>query len=510
VSSLALAAILAAAATPGPVLLLPPEPPASRAEPWVGEAVADALPRLLAVLGVPAVERADRLRALAALEIPAVPLTRATSIRLAEALGADRLVTGTYDVKEGAITLSLRLLDVQRGTLSAPLVSSGPLTSLDALLHGLAWDIALAGPTRPRLTRDEFLAQRAEVPFEAMKAYGAGLTAREPATRVRHLRHALTLAPQHHAARLAVGQILLEQREFTAAHDVLARVPPEAADARSARFLQGVALLEIGRYREAARLYAALVEAEPTPAALNNHALGLLRDPGSGGRASEVLRKAVEMDPQAVDVAFNLAWALLTEGQPETAVFYLKTLTRMAPLDRHTRVVHSWALRKAGRAADAEQEWKAVVALAPTYEGLVTPDLTRRFERILPSERPVPRGPETRSDAEVAAALLVRAQRLLDGGDAQAALQEANRAVYLDPYSIRIHLLLARIHRARGERERALSEFRMALWNEDDPAVRVEVAQLLRDLGRVAESRVEAEKALKLQPANEAARKLVE
>ena len=40
--------------------------------------------------------------------------------------------------------------------------------------------------------------------------------------------------------------------------------------------------------------------------------------------------------------------------------------------------------------------------------------------------------------------------------------------------------------------------------------VRVEVAQLLRDLGRVAESRVEAEKALKLEPDNEAARKLKE
>jgi tetratricopeptide (TPR) repeat protein len=454
------------------------------------------------------VERGDRLRALAALEIPAVPLTRATSIRLAEALGAGRLVTGTYDVKDGALTLSLRLLDVDRGTLSAPLVTTGPLPSVDDLVHGLAWDITLAGPTRPRLTREEFLAQRTPVPFEAFKAYGSALLAREPRTRVRLLRHALTLAPQHYAARLALGQILLEQREFSAAHDVLARVPAEAPGARTARFVQGVALLEIGRYREATRVYASLVETDPTPAALNNHALGLLRDPGAGAKASDVLRKAVEMEPQAVDLAFNLAWALVSEGQAEAAVFYLKTLTRLAPLDRHTRVVLSWALRKAGRAAEADQEWKAVVALAPGYDSLVTPDLTRRFERILPSERPFSLGPETRSEAEVAAALLVRAQRLLDTGDSAGALQEANRAVYLDPYSIRIHLLLARIHRARGDRERALSEFRMALWNEDDAAVRVEVAQLLRDLGRVTESRAEAEKALKLAPENEAARKL--
>jgi tetratricopeptide (TPR) repeat protein len=507
-TALVFASLLAAAATPGPVLVLPPEPPASRAEPWVGEAVADTVSRDMAVLGVPVVERADRMRALAALEIPAVALTRATSIRLAEALAADRLVTGTYDVKDDSITVALRLLDVERGTLSAPLVATGPLATVADLVHGLAYDVALAGPARPRLTREEFLAQRVEVPFEAFKAYGAALGARDPQTRVRLLRKALAAAPQHHPARLALGQILLEQREFTAAHDVLARVPAEAPLARTARFLQGVALLEIGRYREATRLYASLVETLPTPAALNNHALGLLRDPGATSHASDVLKKAVEMEPNGVDLVFNLAWALLSEGQADEAVGHLKALTRLAPLDRHTRVVLTWALRKAGRVAEADQEWKAVQALAPGYESLAAPDLSRRFERILPSERPFSLGPESRSDAEVAAALLVRGQRLLDTGDLAGALQEANRAAYLDPLSVRIHLLLARVHRGRGDRERALSEFRAALWNADDAAVRVEVAQLLRDMGRVAESRTEAEKALKLAPGNEAARKL--
>ena len=48
----------------------------------------------------------------------------------------------------------------------------------------------------------------------------------------------------------------------------------------------------------------------------------------------------------------------------------------------------------------------------------------------------------------------------------------------------------------------------MALWSEDDAAVRVEVAGLLREMGRPAEARAEAARALALAPGNEAARKL--
>ena len=83
-----LIAALLLSVLPGTVLVLPPDAPAGRPETWVAELVADQLPRSLAYLGVPAVDRADRLQAHAALAVPLVPLTRATSIRMAEALGA--------------------------------------------------------------------------------------------------------------------------------------------------------------------------------------------------------------------------------------------------------------------------------------------------------------------------------------------------------------------------------------------------------------------------------------
>lgn len=505
---LVLAALLSA--VQGTVLVLPPDPPAGRPEAWLAELVADQLPRSLAFLGVPAVERADRLQAHAALEIPLVSLTRATSIRMAEALGASRVVTGAYAIDGGGLSLSLRLLDVERGVLSAPLVAKGPIDTAADLVDGMAWDIALAVAPPPARTRDELFAQRDGVSFEAVKMHAEGLGARGPAARIRTVRRALTLAPAFYPARLSLGRLLLDQREFSAAYETLGRIPAGAPVWRSARFLQGVALLEVGRYREAASLYAALAAARATSAVLNNQALAMLRDGDRGTRAADVLRQAAAMSPDSLDIAFNLGWTLIVEGEPDAAAGVLRDLAARAPLDRHARLLLAWALGLAGRTAEQDEEWTAVAALAPGFETQTRPDLTRRFERIRPSERPFDAEKDTRTPAELAASLRGRAQRLHESGDSEGALKEATRSAYLDPYNRRTHLLIARLHRLRGDHERSLNEFRMFLWSNDDAAVRVEVALLLREMGRGPEARIEAEKALKLDPANEQARRLLE
>lgn len=495
----------------GTLVVLPPDTPPEAEIQWVGEVVADLLPRALLEAGVPAVERADRLRAQEALAVPSVPLTRATSIRIAEALGASRLVVGTCDTKGSGLTLSLRILDVERGTLSAPLVGTGPLESVADLVRGLAWDIALAGPVRPTRSREDFMARRLTVPFEALKAYAQGLSAPLAAPRVQLLRRALSLAPSFDHARVALGRSQVESREFAAAYETLSRVEPASPLGRPARFVQGVALLALGRYRDASQLYAGLAADDPTPAMLNNHALALLRLGGSSGiKASQVLRKAVEMAPEVRELPFNLGWALFSEGDAEAAVFWTKGVLREDPRDTHARVILTWALRASGHGAEADQEWKGLTALAPSYEALATPDLSRRFERVLPSERLIVLDPGVRTDAELAASHLGAADRLEGGGDLDGALRELTQAALLDPYGARVHLALGRLHRARKEGEKAVAEFRMSLWCRDDTAVRLELARLLKELGRAPEARTEAERILKAEPGNDAARALLQ
>jgi tetratricopeptide (TPR) repeat protein len=347
------------------------------------------------------------------------------------------------------------------------------------------------------------------VAHEALEAYGRGLVARDPGAPQKSLERALALAPGFQEARLALGRLQMEAREFGAAIDTLNAIPEGTGVHRMGRFLLGVSLLEVGRYREAAGVYAALVKAEPTAAALNNHALAVLRAGAHEVRASQVLRKAAEADPESSEVAFNLGWALLVEGDGAAAEAVLHGVLQREPLDGHARVLRSWALRQAGREAEAQEEWKGVLALAPSYEKLAAPDFARRFERIVAAERALPVARQGRTAAEVMAGIIGRAERLTAEGDTAGALRELTRAAYLDPYAPRVHVLMARAHRARGEKEKALNELQMALWSQDDADLRAEMAELLKEMGRLGEAKAEAEKVLKLDPKHEGARRVL-
>lgn len=497
---------LAAAAPPG-LLVLPPDTAAEDVlAARAAEAISDLLPHALAFLGVPAVPRADRLLALAALDIPPVTLTRATSIRIAEALQAERVVVGRLELRGDAFELSLRLLDVERGTLSAPFSASGSYARVPELVDDLAWDIGLA-IARTKRAKPELLARRRPLPLEAVKAYAQGLQAKETPLRVRSLRRALLLAPGFDEARLELGRLQLLSRDHQGAYDTLDPVQTPGLT-RQARFLQGRSLLERGHYKEAGLLYAGLVANDATAAALNNHALALLRQGAPPLPASDVIRKALELRPDDTDFAFNLGFALLAEGDPAAAAFWLQGVVKQSPRDSHARALLSWALRRAGRTEEAEEAWRAVMALQPSLEPLAKEDLSRRFERAAPSELRLLPSESARSHAELAAAHLLRAEKALQAGDAELGERELKQAAFYDRYNERVHLQLARLMRQRADWAGAISELRVALWCREDPAVRVELAQLLKALGRDGEARAEAALALKADPTNEAARKL--
>lgn len=472
----------------GAVVVVPPDGPEGSGTGWVGALVGEMLPRALQRAGVPAVPDADRRHAQEALGVSAAVNTRATSIRVAETLGCTRLVVGSWEQRGEELTLSLRLLDSERASLSAPLVGSAPVAGLAGLVRSLAWDIALAGSRPPLGTRDALVAGGGELSADALRVMGEGLAAREPNARIAALRRAIALAPASEEAALVLGRLLVDTSAFEDARGVLARVGPGSPLSRDARFLEGVALLGLNRNREADVLYAELAQERATAAALANRALARLRLASGANGASTLLRQAHDMEPAALDLPFDLGLALLVEGDAPAAAFWLKGAVRRDPTDAQGRLLLSWALQMAGRASEAEEQWRAASAVNSALGALRAPDLSRRLERIALSERGLLVDPERRSDAEEARSHAGRAEALLPG-DPPGAIAALTRAVLLDPYLAVAHHLLARAYQARGEPAKAVDELRMALWCRDDPTVRQELVELLRSLGRADEAK---------------------
>ncbi|HWX24773.1 MAG TPA: hypothetical protein VN083_07000, partial [Vicinamibacteria bacterium] len=101
-----------------------------------------------------------------------------------------------------------------------------------------------------------------------------------------------------------------------------------------------------------------------------------------------------------------------------------------------------------------------------------------------------------------------RAEKLLPS-DPEGALRELRRAETLDPCGPRVHERMATALLARGAKEQAADALQRSLWCKEETTVRLELMQLLKELGKTAEARAEAARILKTDPGNEAAQKML-
>ncbi len=382
------ALVVAAALAAGRVVVFPPAGPDRGAPGWIGAAVEEALPRALVRAGIDAVQAADRRLALEALGVASGTATRATAIRAAQALEARTILFGSWDLEGGELRLTLEPFDVPRAALLAPLVARGPLGELGRLMTELLE--GLAG--RPSGTA-------APPAFAALRALGEALAARDAEGRVQGLKRAAALEPGQPESVLALARELADAARFAEARAVLQPLAGRTPFERERAFLEGACLLGLRRYADADVLYAGLAGREATPAVLANRAAARLRAlPGASG-ASVLLRQALDKSPDAAELPFGLGWAHFVEGDSEAAVAWLRDAVRYAPSDARARLVLSWALRNTAHADEADEQWRAAVALDASLEPRRGPDATQRLERILPSEAALLVDPERRADA---------------------------------------------------------------------------------------------------------------
>lgn len=382
--------LAAALAAPGRIVVFPPAGPDRGAPGWIGAAVEEALPRALQRAGAAAIPAADKRRALEALGIAGPAATRATGVRVADALAARWVVFGAWDLGGGGLTLTLSPFDVATAEQRPPLVVRGPIEDLGRLVAELARELAGPASLQPGPP---------PAPFAALRALGEALAARDRGSRITGLRRALALHPGHPDAALALARLLYEAASFAEAREVLLGMGTEPAFERERLFLDGACLLGLGRHAEADVLYAGLAQREPAAGVLTNRAAARLRRPDAAGGASALLRQALELSPIASELPFGLGFAHFVEGDAEAAVFWLRDAVRYAPSDPRARLVLSWALRGTSHADEADEQWRAAAALDPALESQRRPDATRPLEPILPSESALLLDAERRADA---------------------------------------------------------------------------------------------------------------
>jgi tetratricopeptide (TPR) repeat protein len=486
---------------------------------WLSEAASVLLTDGLTARGVGAVPRDDRVAVFDRLQLPmSFPLTRATTIRVGDLIGASEIVFGEIKLAQ-KLSVRARLVRLASGQQLPDVVDEAPLTEIFQLFERMADRVATA-------TGRVVTVQTARAPalsLEAFENYVKGLVAATPAAQQRFFETALTSAPRDPRILIALWEVYSAQGAHDKALAAANAIPATSPESRRARFAVALSLIELKRFDGALSALNAL-NAERADPGISN-ALGVLQlrrgAPAQGAAApSAHFGRAVDQDPSNTDYVFNLGYAYALANDSKAALFWLREAVRYDAADGDAHLVMSAVLAGAGRGVEAQREFDLARLLGTSGEiagstpaAKVPPGLERVQMDLTSaggaSANALIANPAQRDQQETARFHLNRGRQLFNEKKDREALEELRRAIYLSPYEDEPHLLAGRLYERAGRLNEAIDEFKVAIWCRETAQARLALAEALFENGDKDAARKEAERALVLDPQSPAAKELL-
>ena len=304
---------------------------------WISEACPEVLSQRMSSPKVNVVTRDDRIFAFDRAGVPAaVHPSRATVFNVAEQMGADYVVLGSYAVDGSSFQVSAQLLDIKKLRLYPPVQSRGPLSDFVDLQTSLAWDLLRQLPNPPQVTQQQFVKASAPIPLNAFENYIRGVMSTSRQLKIRYFKEAIRLNPSYTLAELQLGTVYFENHEYEQSAAWLGKIPKNDPVNGQATFLLGMSEYYRGNLDRAYIAFSYLATRLPLTEVYNN--LGVV-DARRGRRtaAAEYFSKAVAADPSDADYRFNLAVALFKNGDAAGAARQLKEEIQRRPNDAEAK-----------------------------------------------------------------------------------------------------------------------------------------------------------------------------
>jgi tetratricopeptide (TPR) repeat protein len=485
---------------------------------WLAEGAASLLTEDLTALRAQALSREDRLRAFEHLRVPATnKLSEATIIRVAQIVGAEQVITGSFAVNGTSVTIHARPIRLDTGRRFPEITETGALTELFETFARAA----------RRLLPDSVVPtsemERAHPPLAAFEEYIKGAVAENPSTQIVFFKEALRYAPDFHQARLALWSVYTEQGEHRQALDIVQQVPSTHPLSRQARFRAALSTMSLGRHAEAIDLFTALNREQRDPALLNDAGVAQLRRTARSpdGSAADLFGQALMISPDDADLTFNLGYAAWLAHDTLTAVRWLREAVRRNPADDAAHWVLGVALQASANTAEGQRERDLAKRLASKYVewekqrgvNALPPNLERVKSELDAASAPridaAIAAAEQRDQRDVAAFHLENGRRLYQGERDAEAIAELRRAIYLSPYEREAHLLLGRLYLRAGQIADAIDELKISIWSDDQTDARMTLAQAYLQAKNVDGARSELQTVLTREPSNSDARRLL-
>lgn len=330
--------------------------PAVENNDWVGESVAEAIREALDAQGLLALNREDRVEVYRRLSVRSgAVLTRATVIKIGQALDAGKVIYGSFEASPARRTLSItaRLLDLQHMRPGPEFRESGALTDLSLLQQKLAWQFAHLLAPQAAPTEQAFLASRPPVRADAVESYIRGLLASAPEQQMKLFTQAARLDSRFSQPCFQLGRMLFVRKNYKESAQWLERVTRGDSHYMEARYLLGICRYHAGDFTGAVKLFQEVAAEVPLNEVFNNLGAAQLRINDNGAAAN--FRKALEGDEADPDYWFNVGYALWKQGDFTPAAANFRAVLARTPDDMEATILLGRCLRREGpTTADAK------------------------------------------------------------------------------------------------------------------------------------------------------------
>ena len=492
---------------------------------WLSEGLEELTIQRFSAAGQQVYSHAGRTAELDRYGLPSsARLSHATMLRIGAELDADFVVFGKYLSDGNSLTLQARILRVNPVGLDPVVQESGKLASLMDVHAKVAWKLLVGKNRAYPLNLAEFSKLQRPLRLDAFEHYIRGLLANEDDARIRELREATRLEPDWPESAFALGQVYYGRRDCESALPWLGRVPKASLRYAEAVFATGVCRLWLDQPDKAEAVFASLQESlkdnlvsgADLPEILNNLGLARARQ-GKSAEAISALRRAAELDPEEGDYPVNLGLVYLRANDFAKASNEFRDAAGREPETAEDRSLLIYALGKAGKKDEAEEEREAAAeALGPAALPAVKPDGLAKLERLkteldtsaLQLENLIQR--DSGGASADAAALVRKGRQELSAGRLDTAETAFRGALATDPGDASAHRGLADIARRRNKPDEALKELQAALARRDSAVDHVSLARIYLEQKKNDLARTELERALKLAPNYSEAKQLID
>jgi len=308
---------------------------------WIGESLSQALEEGLASEDLITLERDDRVEVYRRLSIrPYALLTKASVVKIGEALDAEQVVFGQFELKpapesaaksRGSLQITARLLDLRHVKQGPEFHTVGALEDLAALEEHLAWQVLGYVKSGGAPSEADFQRRHPAVRLDAIENYVRGLMAANADDKYRFYTQAARLDPLYSQPCFRLGLLLWRRKEYKSAAEWFQKVLPGDSHYHEANFFLGLCRYSTGDFAGAQAAFQLVARTVPLNEVYNN--LGAAQSRGNLPGALENFRKAQEGDASDPVYQFNVGYALWKSGSFPAAAGNFRAILDHDPND---------------------------------------------------------------------------------------------------------------------------------------------------------------------------------